>query len=49
MKADYFFELQKWAVDKFKGRKNAIEHFKSKGDTVTDNTFNKWKNKYSLK
>ncbi|WP_452232068.1 sigma 54-interacting transcriptional regulator [Lacinutrix sp. MEBiC02595] len=49
MKADYYFELQKWAVEKFGGRKKAIEHFKSLNDTITENTFNKWKNKASLK
>jgi transcriptional regulator with AAA-type ATPase domain len=45
MIADYLFELQDWAVKKFKGRKSAIEHFKSKGDTITEKTFNNWKNK----
>ncbi|SFD28367.1 sigma 54-interacting transcriptional regulator [Algibacter pectinivorans] len=49
MQADYLFELQKWAVEKFGGRNKAIEHFKLLKDTVTENTFNKWKNKYSLK
>lgn len=49
MIADYLFELQEWAVSKFGGRKAAIEHFKSKGDTVTEKTFNDWKNKKSLK
>lgn len=48
MIADYLFELQDWAVSKFEGRKPAIEHFKSKGDTVTEKTFNDWKNKKSL-
>jgi transcriptional regulator with AAA-type ATPase domain len=49
MIADYLFELQAWAVKKFKGRKKAIEHFRSLGDTVTEKTFNDWKNKKSLK
>lgn len=49
MQADYLFELQKWAVDKFKSRKKAIEHFKAIGDTVTENTFYKWKTRNSLK
>jgi transcriptional regulator with AAA-type ATPase domain len=48
MIADYLFELQDWAVSKFAGRKAAIEHFNSKGDTVTEKTFNDWKNKKSL-
>jgi len=49
MIADYLFNLQDWAVDKFKGRKSAIEHFGAKGDSVTEKTFNDWKNKKSLK
>lgn len=49
MIADYLFELQDWAVTKFKGRKPAIEHFNSIGDTVTEKTFNNWKTKSSLK
>jgi transcriptional regulator with AAA-type ATPase domain len=49
MIADYLFELQDWAVNKFKERKKAIEHFKSLGDTVTDKTFNNWKMRRSLK
>lgn len=49
MKADYLFELQKWAVKKYDGKKEAIEHFKSLEDTVTLDTFSKWKNRYSLK
>jgi transcriptional regulator with AAA-type ATPase domain len=48
MIADYLFELQDWAVSKFEGRKPAIEHFNSKGDTVTEKTFNDWKNKKSI-
>lgn len=48
MIADYLFELQDWAVSKFEGRKPAIEHFKSIGDTVTEKTFNDWKNKKSI-
>ncbi|MCU0445137.1 MAG: sigma-54 factor interaction domain-containing protein [Arcicella sp.] len=49
MIADYLFELQDWAVKKFKGRKKAIEHFKSRGDTVVEKTFTNWKNKEMLK
>jgi transcriptional regulator with AAA-type ATPase domain len=49
MIADYLFELQDWAVSKFQGRKTAVEYFNSKGDTVTEKTFNFWKNKMSLK
>lgn len=45
MIAEYTFELQKWAVDKFNGRKNAIEHFRILGDSVCPKTFNNWKNK----
>ncbi len=48
MIADYLFELQDWAVSKFEGRKPAVEHFNSKGDTVTEKTFNDWKNKKSI-
>lgn len=48
MIADYLFELQDWAVSKFGGRKSAIKHFNSKGDTVTEKTFNDWKNKKSI-
>lgn len=48
MIADYLFELQAWAVSKFGGRKLAIEHFKSIKDTVTEKTFNDWKNKKSI-
>lgn len=48
MIADYLYELQDWAVKKFGGRKKAIEHFKNLGDTVTEKTFNDWKNKKSL-
>lgn len=49
MIANYQYELQDWAVKKFKGRKKAIEHFRRLGDTVTEKTFNDWKNKKSLK
>jgi transcriptional regulator with AAA-type ATPase domain len=49
MIADYWFELQNWAVSKFGSRNKAIEHFKSLGDSVTEKTFNDWKNKKSLK
>lgn len=49
MTVDYLYALQEWAVSKFRSRKAAIEHFKAKGDTITDKTFNNWKNKRSLK
>jgi transcriptional regulator with PAS, ATPase and Fis domain len=45
MVADYLFNLQQWAVDKYRTRKSAIEHFRSLGDTVTEKTFCNWKNK----
>ncbi len=43
--ADFKFDLQDWAVNKFKGRKNAVTHFQKLGDTVTEKTFDNWKNK----
>jgi transcriptional regulator with AAA-type ATPase domain len=49
MTADYLYALQEWAVNKFGSRKAAVEHFKAKGDTVTDKTFNNWKNKRTSK
>lgn len=49
MIADYLFELQDWAVNKFGERKKAIEHFRSIGDTVAPETFNNWKNRDSIK
>lgn len=49
MIADYWYELQDWAVNKFGERKKAIEHFRSIGDTVSPETFNNWKNRNSLK
>ena len=49
MIADYLFELQDWAVRKFHGRKAAIEHFSTIGDTVSEKTFNDWKNRKSIK
>jgi transcriptional regulator with AAA-type ATPase domain len=48
MLADYLYEMQNWAVSKFGGRKSAVEHFKRLGDTVTEKTFNDWKNKKSV-
>ena len=45
MIAEYRFQLQYWAVSKFGGRKAAVDHFKSKGDTVTEKTFNDWRTK----
>jgi transcriptional regulator with AAA-type ATPase domain len=49
MIADYLFELQDWAVQKFGERKKAIEHYRSIGDTVSPETFNNWKNRDSIK
>lgn len=49
MIADYLYELQKWAVEYFGGRKKAVEHFKLLGDTVTEKTLNDWKNRKSVK
>lgn len=49
MIADYLYELQDWATTKFEGRKKAIEHFQRLGDTITEKTFNDWKNRKSLK
>lgn len=49
MQADYLFELQKWSVKKFGGRSKAIEHYNALHDTVTENTFYKWKTKNALK
>jgi hypothetical protein len=49
MQADYLFELQKWAVDFYKGRKQAVKHFNDIDDTVNEATFNNWKNKKSIK
>ncbi len=46
MIAEYKYELQKWAVKEFGGRKKAIEHFRELGDKVTEKTFNNWKNRY---
>jgi transcriptional regulator with AAA-type ATPase domain len=48
MIADYLFDLQDWAVEKFKSRKKAIEHFHTLNDTVSPETFNNWKNKKPL-
>jgi len=49
MIADYCFELQAWAVDNYGSRKKAILHFKEIDDTITEKTFNNWKNKDRLK
>lgn len=42
---DYKYELQNWAVNKFGGVKNTIDHFKKLGDSITAKTLNNWKNK----
>ncbi|NRT16973.1 hypothetical protein HNP99_003347 [Flavobacterium sp. 28A] len=44
----YKFELQKWAVEEFDGRKEAVKHFNSLGDTINEKTLNNWKNKDSV-
>lgn len=49
MIAEYKYELQAWAVKKYGKRKEAVEHFRSLGDTITAKSFNDWKNKKSLK
>ena len=41
---DYKYELQNWAVNKFGGVKNTIDHFKKLGDSITAKTLNNWKN-----
>lgn len=41
---EYLYELQKWAVEYFGGRKKAIEHFRKLKDTVNEKTLNNWKN-----
>lgn len=46
---EYLYELQKWAVEYFGSRKQAIEHFKKLGDSVTEKTFNNWKNRVNEK
>ena len=43
--ANFKFDLRNWAVEKFKGRKEAIAHFQKLGDTVTEKTLDNWKNK----
>jgi hypothetical protein len=52
MIADYCYELQEWAVKSGsvgnESRKRAIEHFRTLGDSVTEKTFNDWKNRRSL-
>ncbi|WP_298393701.1 sigma 54-interacting transcriptional regulator [Flavobacterium sp.] len=45
MIANFKFDLQVWAIDKFKGRKKAILHFKNLGDTITEKTLDNWKNR----
>lgn len=45
MIANYLYELQEWAVDKYNGRINAINHFKSLGESIDVKTLNNWKNK----
>lgn len=47
MIAEFQYNLQDWAVTFFKGRKAAIDHFRFLGDTITERTFNDWKNKGS--
>lgn len=42
---EYKYELQKWAIKHYNGRNNAIEHFKSLGESIDPKTFNNWKNR----
>jgi len=49
MIADYCYELQAWAVDNYGNRKKAISHFNDLHETITEKTFNNWKNKTRLK
>ncbi len=49
MIADYLYELQDWAVSKFNGRKEAIQHFNSLNDSIGEKTLNNWKNKKTIK
>lgn len=44
MIADYKHELGKWAVAEFGGRKKAVEHFNEMKDSVSEKTFDNWKN-----
>jgi transcriptional regulator with AAA-type ATPase domain len=45
MIANFKFDIQDWAVHKFKGRKKAILHFQKLGDTITEKTLDNWKNR----
>ena len=45
MIANFKFDLQEWAIKKFKGRKKAILHFQNIGDTITEKTLDNWKNR----
>lgn len=45
MIADYKHELGKWAVAEFGGRKRAVEHFNEMKDSVSEKTFDNWKNR----
>ena len=51
MIADYCYKLQEYAVKSGSigngSRRRAIEHFRLLGDTVTEKTFNDWKNRRS--
>lgn len=49
MIADYLYELQDWAVKRFGGRKTAVEHFMSLGDSDVTKSLNNWKNRTMLK
>jgi transcriptional regulator with AAA-type ATPase domain len=48
MIADYLFELQDWAIKKFKSSIAAEKHFKELGDTINRKSFHDWKNKKSI-
>lgn len=45
MIANFKFDLQDWAINKFKGRKKAILHFQNLGGTITEKTLDNWKNR----
>ena len=42
---NFKFDLQEWAIKKYKGRKNAVTYFKNLGDSLTDKTLDNWKNR----
>jgi len=48
MIADYLFELQDWAIKKFKSPMEAEKHFRELGDTINKKSFHDWKTKKSI-